>query len=468
VKLVLVAHGYPPELEGGTERAVQGQARALARRGHEVVVVAGSLDHAGGFRTSRAEDADPESGARIPVLRIHRADLYFDHWQKSHSARASQAWREILRELRPDVVHVHHWIRLSRDLVAIAARERIPAVLTLHDLWTSCLVAFRVQPQSRDFCEAKLGPHPCIACAGATPPRTPWMTGEALHLSFAQRRADLLRELELARVRIAPSRAHAETLEGFLGLEPGRLALEIVPPGRELALTTLAPIAPPERLGRLTLGLWSHLHPLKGQDLVLDAIARTRDPRRIELHLAGGEADAEYASELRLRARDLVVRFHGAYRADDLGQHPVTRVHAMPSGTRARESWGLVVDEALALGLPMVLPRSGAFPERLSEGAGVLFYGARDAGDLAACLDRLIDERGRLARLRAALPRVEQALPGPAQVAARLEGLYEAALARGAPEVGDEDWFRASLAQRCEEEWDRSLARRSAAELGLA
>ena len=79
MKICLVAHGYPPELVGGTEKSVQALARGLVRRGHEVFVVAGSMAHEDGFRTSDEEDLDPESGAAIRVHRIHRADLYFDH-----------------------------------------------------------------------------------------------------------------------------------------------------------------------------------------------------------------------------------------------------------------------------------------------------------------------------------------------------------------------------------------------------
>jgi glycosyltransferase involved in cell wall biosynthesis len=129
VKVALVLHGYPPELLGGTENAARELAHGLVRHGHEVVVVAGTLAHEQGFR--RCLELDPlreadGGGARpIRVHKIHRADLYFDHWQKSASARASLAFRDILREERPDLVHVHHWIRLSRDLVHRAALERV-------------------------------------------------------------------------------------------------------------------------------------------------------------------------------------------------------------------------------------------------------------------------------------------------------------------------------------------------------
>lgn len=467
MKVLLVAHGYPPELVGGTETAVQNLARGLARRGHDVAVVAGSMAFEDGFRVSHAEDADPVSGETLRVHRIHRADLYFDHWQKSLSARVGEAFVELLRAERPDLVHVNHWIRLTRDLVQHAAREGVPAAVTLHDFWTTCLIAFRVRPDTRDFCDARLGADPCLACAGSVPPFTPWVSTEALHMALAERRADLVRELELARAVVAPSRAHAEAVSGFLGLDAERLALSVVPHGRELEEGGPVPLPLPAEHGRLVLASWGHVHPLKGPDLVVDAVRTLRDPRTARLHFAGGEPDAAFAADVKRAAEGLDVRFHGPFQASELPHHPIAQAHVMVSGTRATESWGLVVDEALALRLPMVLPRAGAFPERLADGEGALFYEPRDARSLGAVLQRLLDEPELLPRLRERLPAVSEKVPSLDEHVDALVRVYEGVVRAGAPEVGAADWWRASLARQTEEEWDASLARRTAAELGF-
>ena len=299
MKVLLAAHGYPPELVGGTESAVRSLAHGLARHGHEVVVVAGTLMHEQGFRRSLelamvSSGPGPAVGA-IRVHKIHRADLYFDHWQKSASARASLAFRDVLREERPDLVHVHHWIRLSRDLVHRAALERVPAVVTLHDLWTTCLVTFRVRPESGEFCEAKLGPSPCIRCAAQIPPRTPWLAYETQGVALLERSADLARELELARAVLCPTRAHAGAVARYLGLAPEGLNLCVVPHGRELGLRRGTPLAAPGASEKLLLGAWGHLYRLKGADRVLRAVRRLREPARVQLHLAGGEPEPAFA-----------------------------------------------------------------------------------------------------------------------------------------------------------------------------
>ena len=130
MKVLFAVHGYPPELVGGTESAVQALARGLARSGVEVVVVAGSLAVAGEGRSvelSRDGDADTGDGPPIRIVRLHRGDLHFDHWHKGSSPAVGRAFSALLEEERPDLVHVHHWIRLTGDLVARGARAGRPA-----------------------------------------------------------------------------------------------------------------------------------------------------------------------------------------------------------------------------------------------------------------------------------------------------------------------------------------------------
>ncbi len=472
MKILLAVHGYPPELVGGTESAARALAHGLVGQGHEVVVVAGTLQHEQGFR--RSLELDPVvdqasgqvAGRALRVHKIHRADLYFDHWQKSASARASLAFRDILREERPELVHVQHWIRLSRDLVQRAALEKIPSVVTLHDLWTTCLVTFRVKPESGEFCEAKLAPSPCIRCAAQVPPRTPWLSYEAQGVALLERSADLARELELARAVLAPTRAHAAAVSRYLGLSEERLQLRVVPHGRDLALRARAPLPTPGATGKLVLGMWGHLYRLKGADRVLRALHRLRAPGRVVLHVAGGEPEAAFARELRELARGLQVHFHGPYDAGELERHPVSAVHAFVSGTRAHESWGFVLDEAVALGLPLVLPESGAYAERLRAGRGALFYPPGDEQALAAVLERLLGEPGLLDELRASLPAARAFTPSSEDNVRAHLAVYEEAWRAGAPEARAVP-ERERMWQAAEDSFGRELPRRTAEELGF-
>jgi Glycosyltransferase Family 4 len=223
MKVLLVTHGYPPDDADDIARAVQATARSLAALGHTIVASGTRLDDGGETRLS---DREPVSRAEIPVLRLSRSDAHPEHWQKSASSSIPARFRRLCRDIEPDLVHVHHWRRLSRDLVACAAAERVPAVVTLHDSWTTCLLATRRKPPDGTDCGASFAPMPCLACAGSVAPRTPFVPLDQLFLSFASHKAELARELKLARAVLAPSSAVADRVARFLPEEAGALTIE--------------------------------------------------------------------------------------------------------------------------------------------------------------------------------------------------------------------------------------------------
>jgi len=467
VKVLIAVHGYPPELVGGTELWAQDSARGLAQRGHGVRVVSGSLRGSGGLRVER-EAAGPDG---VEAVRFLRGDLYFDHWQKSNSVEVARAFAQELSAFEPDVVHVMHWLRLSDDLVRVAARAGIPAVVSLQDRFVDCLLAFRVDPRTQSLCAAPYAPLGCVTCAQHVPPRTPWIPREQQFLLFGQRDQALRAELRSAAAVTVPHASLGEELTPLLE-------------GAGVAWRTLAP--PPIELdcssprgsdhlesSALRVGVWGGLSALKGTDLILEALQRLEDPRRVEVRFAGTCADPALEREYRQRARGLRVEFLGPYERRALAQHSVVDVNVMVSGSRAPETYGFVLDEARALGLPAVLPRAGAFAERGSLEQGVLHYASGSSEELALVLSRLRYERGLLETLRAAARRAQ------ADAAQRrrqrdalgeLELLYDGALQRGvaASEESAPAWFEERMRTAEREAWDAACSRTPPSELGFS
>lgn len=467
MKLLLCVHGYPPELVGGTELAARSLAHALARRGDEVVVVAGTVERATGDEVERRTTTESVDGATSPIRvhRLARPDLYFDHWQKSRSVRVAAAFRELLREERPDLVHVHHWLRLTRDLVALAAAEGIPAIVSLHDAWVSCPLAFRVRPESEAACELPLAAPTCLPCVGQLPPRTPWVPLEMQFMSFAQRTGELLRELRLARALLVPTEGHGERLRAFLGDEAEGIELAALPPAAPPRWSPREPLALPAPGEPLRLGAWGRCSRLKGTDLLFEALDGLEDPAGIELVLAGPEESPGFVDALRRRFPRARVEACGAFDHEALDAHPVTRVHAMVAAGRAPESFGLVLEEARALGLPAILPEHGAFAERAGEETGAVLFAPGDAAALRGVLRALRETPERLAVLRDAVP------PPVSEEALALHHRerYAAAVALGPPEGAPEpEWYAERMERFAEEEWDRRLSGSSARELGFA
>ncbi|MEY2745150.1 MAG: hypothetical protein RL112_192 [Planctomycetota bacterium] len=459
--------------DGGVERVVSRLAELLARSGAEVVVCCGRLEQ--GEARPRREERELAAGGRVAVVEIARPDLHHDHWQKSLSARVGRAFEDLVAAERPDVVHVQHWLRLSRDLVFRAARQVAPAVASVHDHHASCDLSFRVQPSGQGPCAAKSGVAPCVACADLVPPRAHWLPTEARWTEHALRRHDLVRELKLARVVFAPTRAHAELLRRHLAPDLEGLSFDVLgqPPPR------LARLAPADPSGALRVAFVGRLAREKGIDWLLEAVELAARRAPLELHLVGGSGDE--GAEARLAARlaglgaveGLRVVHHGAYEASRLDAHPaLVACHVVALPSLAQESQGLVLDECLQLGRPVLLSDLPAWRERVESwgAAGACRFVA--PGDAAALSDELArlarDEDARVA-LAAAAPRqraveVEEA----AWLAAHLAA-YERAAAAGAPAASarGEGWYEERMRTFAEEQWDAALSRSTLAQLGL-
>ena len=467
MKILQVLHGFPAELVGGTERAVDALARALARSGHEVTIVAGSLDWQRGFVLREDRDAGPE-GVRedgVRIYRLHRGDIYFEHWHQHRSVIARKLFEEALELVRPDVVHVHHWLRLSADLGQAAVRCGIPTLVSLHDLWSTCLIGHRVRPGTDSLCEVPLAADPCLGCAGELPPFTHFVDAFAGAMRLEQRKQALRNELLSAHKVVVPSRSHGELARRFLELPAGVEFAPVRPVGG--AWVPRRPAAPDPSAAPLELALFGHLSPEKGSDLAIDAIAALPDPSRVRLHLMGGAVREEFEAQLRERAEGLDVLFHGAYEVGRLLEHPGAGAHALLSCSRAHESWGLVLDEALSLGMPALLPRSGAFLERATDQPWAALYEPGDRAALTGLIQSLLDDPARMAALQAGVPEPESLHWGPEDQAALLENLYRDAIEAGAPELPPGDWWADRIAELERRDWQRAITDSTAEQLGL-
>lgn len=194
---------------------------------------------------------------------------------------------------------------------------------------------------------------------------------------------------------LVPSPATQAVLTGSYGVAAERIT--IARPGTEPVESARAPITPPLIL---SVGIQ---HPRKGHDVLLQALARLRHLEWTAV-IAGKEYDIAYATQLARLHHDLGLgdRVRLAGYVSDVELKTLYRTASIFALATRFEGYGLVFDEALAHGLPIVSCRTGAVPQTVPAAAGRL-VAPDDAGAFADALaDLLRDEEEYAARAEAA------------------------------------------------------------------
>lgn len=230
----------------------------------------------------------------------------------------------------------------------------------------------------------------------------------ALETGLDAARRDRLYHLERANLQhmahvLVPSPATAQMLTGRYGVDPARIT--IARPGTDRARQPRAPSHPPLIL---SVGIQ---HPRKGHDILLRALARLTHLDWSAV-LVGGAYDRVFATELAGQRTALGL----ADRVRLAGQIPQSELDTLYAeasifalATRY-EGYGLVFDEALAHGLPIVSCNTGAVPDTVPAKAGALVP-VDDPAAFADALAALLQDASRYQQTARAAMAAGQALP---------------------------------------------------------
>lgn len=368
---------------GGEDRAVAFEADLLRKAGcevHEVVV----------------DNREALAGSSLRALGV----AVRTRWNRESAARV----RELLARHPVDVGHVHNFFPLLSPSVHAALREGgVAVVQTLHNYRLLCANAALL----RDG-------RPCEECVA----RGPWnalrygcyrgsraATAVWSEMTAHHRRRDTWRRCvdlfavpsEFARRKLAAGGLPAERLR----VVPGAVA----DPGE------------PRPCGRGAVYV-GRLSPEKGLRELLEAW-RALDGYPLAIVGGGPEEPALRA----LAAGVSGVRFLGPLPAERVAE-ALRRACFLVAPSRAYETFGMAVAEAMAHGRAAVVPAHGALAERVEAGRSGLVYDAGDPrGLVEACRALAHDPQRAAAMGREARVLYKETL-APDRATARLTALY--------------------------------------------
>jgi glycosyltransferase involved in cell wall biosynthesis len=438
LKILTVVHGFPPESWAGTEVLSLTLARALRDRGHELSFFVRSPGKAG--VTDRSVFREDFDG-----FRVHRFvnQLRFGGVDETYRfAPAEGAFDRVLREERPDVVHLQHMIHLSTGLVDRCQAAGVPCVVSLSDFWARCSRVQLIRPNRKNCTTAPPGLG-CAACVKDKPgligplatldhalgglvdrwagkvsqsvpaPAPGWKKSKEDAASLVRRERWML---ELLRRADCVTVASATTQRLMMGLGLSREEVVLSEYGLDTRwLKGGPPAKSPRAPGEpLRVGFIGSLVWYKGLDVLCRAVAALpAGSAKIHVHgdhLGGSDPVAaaavrQVAEEARTLGGDRIV-FHGRYHHDELASiHAGLDVVVVPSVWQ--EAFGLVVREAQLAGTPVVGSDIAGIAEGIEHDVNGLLFRPGDAGALRAALQRFLDEPDLAARLAAAAPRVK-------------------------------------------------------------
>ncbi len=353
---------------GGASTVALRSAVALANAGLAVTVFAGgkavwdALD-AAGVRTILVETAEigDESVRGKAALKAL--------WNRD----AARQLTALLKTLPPrgTVVHVHSWGKgLSPSVFAAARRCGMPLVATLHDYGFVCPNAgLHVFPTGRP-CELRPMTLACLArdCDARSRLHKAWRVARQLSLEQMARAPHHVDRL------IAVTTYAADIYRPLL---PPDSALTVVP--NPIDVTDAGPADPAARSNIVFIG---RLSREKGAMLLAQAAA--------DLGLAPVfVGEGELADAIRARCPDATIT--GWLDRTDVTAH-IRAARAVVLPATWRETQGMVVPEALANGVPVVVSSGTAPASAVRDGETGLVFDNGSADDLARTLSRLADD----------------------------------------------------------------------------
>jgi hypothetical protein len=307
-------------------------------------------------------------------------------WRPEATALLDPEFEEVIgraaSRLGATLLHCENLWGLPLESLVRLREGGMRLALSTQDFALFCPRPHLLERGPETFCVFCRDPRRCQACLDS--PRAP--------LGFQERRRELAAELlRAADLLIFPSpylrRAHAELFPGS-AVERGL----IIPPAIELPAPAAPRPGPPRRVA-----FAGALKPHKGAAMLPEIARRLRlgepgSPRRLRVY-GSGEPDLVAA----LRAIP-GVDLEGSYRSGSLsGRLRRDGVDLVLLPSICPESHGLVLDECLAAGIPVLAFDHGALAERIAQmRCGAVVPLAAGADGLAALILELASGRSRL------------------------------------------------------------------------
>ncbi|MBD9651521.1 glycosyltransferase family 4 protein [Ensifer sp. ENS09] len=386
-RILVAAHNHPALHPGGTEIFAHDLFRAYQRAGHEALFLGATNQTHRQVRPGTSFQAIGPEGDEVLLWSGH-FDRFFMSQIDLYGVVPDLT--ELLRDFRPDVVHIHHLLLLGAEFPHIV-RRTLPdcrIVMTLHDYYPLCHHdGLMVRTSGKELCH-KSSPDRCHSCFKDIP--LDRFVLREQHLKALLRTVDRF---------ISPSQFLRQRFIDW-GLNGDQI---------DVIANGLPPRDPPRKgqpeNDRPVFGYFGNLNPWKGTSVLLEAARQLIDEGlRFELRVHGGapfQADSFKDEIARLFKKTAPsVQQRGAYRREDIGDL-IAAVDCTIVPSIWWENAPLVIDEAQSQRKPVIASNIGGMAEMVQDGVNGITVSPNDPRALAAAMRRMAESPDLRRRLSA-------------------------------------------------------------------
>jgi len=381
MKIVFISDYYYP-LIGGAEEVCRMEAEGLVRKGNDVSVITTMTQN------SRRQF---ERIKNVKVYRVYIPNLKLG--VKSSSLSTGIRWialgsmdymlsrynpftipiiKQLIKKIRPDIVHLHNIIRKFSLSILDALHElrgelRFSVVFTAHDNSLVC-------PRATLLCYSGL---PCKV------PKTACTLSRKFQRLLIEGKVDLV---------IAPSKFLAERLTESVFRNT---KVVVVPNPIERATVKYKNNGKHDDY-TINILYMGRLEWYKGIHILINAL-RNLEYKNIKLHIAG--KGSEQTNIERISRIDLRIVYHGfvyGTKKMDLLQ----RIDATIVPTLSPEPFPMVTLESFQFGIPVIASNIGGLPEVVKDGCNGRLFEPGNSKGLKKVIEELINDKGLLRKLK--------------------------------------------------------------------
>jgi glycosyltransferase involved in cell wall biosynthesis/MoaA/NifB/PqqE/SkfB family radical SAM enzyme len=415
-----IIHGYPPDYNAGSEVYSKHVCEELSHS-HQVSVF-----------TREENPFQPCFQIRCEIVNSNLTIYRVNNPQGKDGYRHMQmdlAFRDLVKDLRPDVTHIGHLNHLSTGIVDILNQLKIPILFTLHDFWLMC-------PRGQ-FLTRGIGQNDNFKlCSGQEDSKCS-TSCYSVYFSGTEyfREKDERSWTSWISNRMKETRGIVQKVDKFISPSKylmNRFIDEFEVPSSKMSYLDygfpgyLKPPSPETNTRPFTFGYIGTHIAAKGVNLLIQAFNRLDGDAQLKIY--GRDIGQPTRALKKLAsASSNSIEFCGEYQNDRIVGDVFSKVDCIVVPSIWGENSPLVIHEAQACGVPVITSEFGGMAEYVEHEVNGLLFEHRSADSLVGQMEYAISNPERMAELgsRGYLFDEYGKVPGIQSHCKELEKLYQ-------------------------------------------